>query len=72
MVVETALALVLLTGAGLMMRTLQEIDAASRPGSRPDHLLTTRFMLAGEQWTPEARRRRSMTTCCRGCGRCRA
>ena len=46
MVVETALALVLLTGAGLMMRTLQELTQVET-GFRSDHLLTTRFMLAG-------------------------
>ena len=50
MVVETALALVLLTGADLMMRTLQELTRVDT-GIRTDHLLTTRFMLAGEQWT---------------------
>jgi putative ABC transport system permease protein len=55
MVVETALALILLTGAGLMMRTLQQLTQVET-GFRPDHLLTTRFVLAGEQW-PEARRR---------------
>jgi predicted permease len=54
MVVETALALVLLTGAGLMMRTLQELTHVET-GLRSDHLLTTRFMLAGAQWTPEKR-----------------
>ena len=50
MVVETALALMLLTGAGLMMRTLQELTRVDT-GIRTDHLLTTRFMLAGSQWT---------------------
>ncbi|HEV2984154.1 MAG TPA: ADOP family duplicated permease [Vicinamibacterales bacterium] len=50
MVVETALALVLLTGAGLMMRTLQELTHVDT-GIRTDHLLTTRFTLAGEAWT---------------------
>jgi putative ABC transport system permease protein len=54
LVVETALALVLLTGAGLMMRTLQELTRVET-GFRPDHLLTTRFQLAGEQWTADKR-----------------
>jgi predicted permease len=49
-VVETALALVLLTGAGLMMRTVQELTHVDT-GIRTDHLLTTRFTLAGAQWT---------------------
>lgn len=52
--VETALALMLLTGAGLMMRTLQELTQVDT-GIRTDHLLTARFTLAGEQWTPERR-----------------
>ena len=50
MVVETALALILLTGAGLMARTLQRLTNVDT-GIRPDHLLTTRFVLAGPQWT---------------------
>jgi putative ABC transport system permease protein len=54
MVVETALALVLLTGAGLMMRTLQELTQVET-GFRSDHLLTTRFQLGGDQWTPATR-----------------
>jgi putative ABC transport system permease protein len=54
MVVETALALVLLTGAGLMMRTLQELTRVET-GIRADHLLTTRFQLAGDQWTDDRR-----------------
>jgi putative ABC transport system permease protein len=54
MIVETALALVLLTGAGLMMRTLRELTQVET-GFRSDHLLTARFMLAGDQWPPEKR-----------------
>ena len=50
MVVETALALVLLTGAGLMMRTLQQLTRVET-GFRVDHVLTTRFQLAGAEWT---------------------
>ena len=52
--VETALALMLLAGAGLMMRTLQELTQVDT-GIRSDHLLTARFVLAGEQWTPARR-----------------
>jgi predicted permease len=55
MVVETALAIVLLTGAGLTMRTIGALTTVDT-GFRPDHLLTMRVMLAGEQWT-EGRRR---------------
>ena len=55
MVVETALAIVLLTGAGLTMRTLQEITRLDS-GFQTDHLLTLRVMLAGEQWTEPRRR----------------
>ncbi len=54
-VVETALAVVLLAGAGLTARTLRQLTRLDT-GFAPDHLLTMRVMLAGDQWT-EARRR---------------
>jgi putative ABC transport system permease protein len=54
MAVETALALVLLTGAGLMMRTLQQLTQVDT-GVRSEHLLTARIQLAGEQYTPARR-----------------
>jgi putative ABC transport system permease protein len=53
MIVEVALALVLLTGAGLMMRTLQQLTLVET-GFRPDHLLTMRISLSGDRWN-EAR-----------------
>ena len=59
MVIEVALALVLLTGAGLMMRTLHQITRVET-GFAPDHLLTMRFTLPGEEWS-EARRQRFYT-----------
>jgi putative ABC transport system permease protein len=59
MVIEVALALVLLTGAGLMMRTLQQLTRVET-GFQPDHLLTMRLALTGEQWT-EPRRQRFYT-----------
>jgi putative ABC transport system permease protein len=59
MVVETALAIVLLMGAGLMLRTLQQLTHVDT-GIQTDHLLTLRLNLAGEQWT-EARRRNFFT-----------
>ena len=55
MVVEVALALVLLTGAGLMVRTLQRLTTVDT-GFTPDHLLTMRFMLNGPQWRDDAKR----------------
>lgn len=59
MVVETALAIVLLTGAGLMLRTLQQLTRVDT-GIQTDHLLTLRVTLAGEQWS-EPRRRNFFT-----------
>jgi len=59
MVVEVALALVLLTGAGLMMRTLGEITRVET-GFQPAHLLTMRFSLTGDRWT-EPRRQQFFT-----------
>jgi putative ABC transport system permease protein len=53
-VVETALAIVLLIGAGLMIRTVQQLVNVDL-GFRPDHMLTTRFTLSGRQWTEERR-----------------
>jgi putative ABC transport system permease protein len=59
MVVETALAIVLLMAAGLMLRTLQQLTRVDT-GIQTDHLLTLRLNLAGQQWT-EARRRNFFT-----------
>ncbi len=53
-VVETALAILLLTGAGLTTRTLTALSRVDT-GFRTDHLLTLRLTLAGESWTPARR-----------------
>jgi len=55
MVVEVALALVLLAGAGLMMRTLGRLTAVDT-GFRSDHLLLARLDLGGERWQEAAAR----------------
>jgi putative ABC transport system permease protein len=47
MVVEVALALVLLTGAGLMVRTVRALAVVS-PGFDPTNVLTLRFNVDGE------------------------
>ena len=49
LVAQIALALVLLTGAGLMTRTIYNL-ARVDPGFRADHLLTMRFDLAGKKY----------------------
>jgi putative ABC transport system permease protein len=51
-VVESALALMLLAGAGLMIRTVDELIRVD-PGFRPDHIVTTQMMLTGTQWTDQ-------------------
>jgi len=55
MAVEVALAAILLTGCGLMLRTLAQL-AAVDPGFRTDHLLTARVSLSGEHWNAPERR----------------
>jgi putative ABC transport system permease protein len=55
LVVEVSLALLLMTGAGLMARTMYRVLQVE-PGFRPDHLLTLRFDLAGPQYSDLARR----------------
>jgi putative ABC transport system permease protein len=52
--VEVALALVLLTGAGLMMRTLHRLTTID-PGFRADHLLVMHVSTAGSRWTDSRR-----------------
>ena len=55
MVVEVALALILLVGCGLMARTMMQLQGVD-PGFRSDHLLTGRTVLAGPAWDAPAKR----------------
>jgi putative ABC transport system permease protein len=55
MAVETALALILLAGCGLMARTMLHLNAVDT-GFRPDHLLTGRVILSGTAWDSADRR----------------
>jgi putative ABC transport system permease protein len=55
MVVEIALALILLAGCGLMARTMLSLNAVD-PGFRVDHLLTARVILSGDAWNSPDKR----------------
>jgi putative ABC transport system permease protein len=52
---EVALAIVLLSGCGLMFRTMLKL-AAVDPGFRADHLLTARLTLSGPAWESAEKR----------------
>jgi predicted permease len=53
---EVALALVLMIGAGLMLRSLAHLLADS-PGFRPDHLVTLRFYVPDRKYEADGRNR---------------
>jgi putative ABC transport system permease protein len=58
LVAEIAFALVLLTGAGLMTRTMYKISQVD-PGFRSDHLLTLALNLAGPKYEDNIERQRA-------------
>lgn len=55
LVVEIAMALVLLTGAGLMIRTMSRLTGFN-PGFDSDRVLTMRYSLQGPEWQGDRRR----------------
>jgi putative ABC transport system permease protein len=55
LVAEVGVALVLLIGAGLMLRTVSQLMSVD-PGFNADNLLTMRFTLSGEAYNVEKRR----------------
>ncbi|HUR19481.1 MAG TPA: ADOP family duplicated permease [Vicinamibacterales bacterium] len=52
MVVEVALAVILLVGAGLMVRTMQQLTSVDK-GFDPRNILTLRYSIAGAGWSDE-------------------
>ncbi len=54
MAIEVALALILLTGCGLMGRTLMRLNAVD-PGFEAEGLVTGRVVLSGDRWTAPRR-----------------
>jgi predicted permease len=54
-IAEVALALMLLAGAGLLMRSLQQLLAV-QPGFRPEGVLTARLELPPQRYAPNARK----------------
>jgi len=55
LVAEVGLALVLLTGAGLLIRSMYNLLHVD-PGFKSDHLLTMRFNLTGDKYNPQTGR----------------
>ena len=68
---EVALALVLLVGAGLMLRTFQRLQAVD-PGFDPHHLLTLEVAAGGKSYRPGPAASGSLINCGRVWRRCRA
>jgi putative ABC transport system permease protein len=62
-VVEVAMALLLLVGSALLIRTLVALRTVD-PGYATDNILTMRMSLTGDQYTKTAVMERVTTTCC--------
>ena len=70
-VFEVALSLVLLSGAGLLIRSfvkLQQMDL----GFDPDNILVARLPFPRGQYATAAEKRDFTSNCCHGCARCRS
>ena len=68
-IAELALAVMLLAGAGLLMRSFVKLQAVD-PGFKPEQALTFELTLPDSRYKEDRHASRSSTSCCHGCARC--